>query len=175
MSNRKFIFDHLIRTIEAPDANGGGETPQEEAPDTDAQEGDGEEEGSGEDFDAKALLEKVRKTNQENRALRQRAKDAEAKAEGVDEKDQRITALEAEKLRLSVALQHGIPAKLAARLNGTTEEELLKDAQELMELFEGRKPPTQQPREKRGFEFGQTGQEGDETDLERIGARMFGN
>lgn len=93
------------------------------------------------------VRDKIRKINSENRNLRKRATDAEEKAKGLDEKDQKLTALEADNMRLRVAVKHGLPEALVKRLTGTTEEEILQDAEELMELFGSKKPPTQRPKE----------------------------
>lgn len=98
-------------------------------------------------FDPEKAREKIRKINSENRNLRKRATDAEEKAKGLDEKDQKLTALEADNMRLRVAVKHGLPEALVKRLTGTTEEEILQDAEELMELFGSKKPPTQRPKE----------------------------
>lgn len=99
-------------------------------------------------FDPDKAREKIRKINSENKNLRQRAAEAEKKAEGADENAKKLTALEADNMRLRVAVKHGLPESLVKRLTGTTEEEILQDAEELMELFGSKKPPTQQPKEK---------------------------
>lgn len=127
------VTDDAVATEEVVD-----ETVEEQAeePDTD------------EVFDAEKAREKIRKVNSENRNLRKRATDAEAKAQDVGEKDKRISAQEAEIMRLRVAVKHGLPESLVKRLTGTTEEEILQDAKELMDLFGSRKPPTDIPREK---------------------------
>lgn len=101
-----------------------------------------------EGFDPDKAREKIRKINSENRNLRKRAADAEAKAQGVDDKDKKITAQEAEITRLRVAVKHGLPEALVKRLTGTTEEEILQDAEELMELFGSKAPPSNRPKEK---------------------------
>lgn len=117
--------------------------PQEPVEPVEDPDTDPEDDG----FDPEKAREKIRKINSENRNLRKRAADAEAKAQGADDKDQKISAQEAEIMRLRVAVKHGLPEKLVHRLTGTTEEEILQDAEELMELFGGKKPPTQQPKE----------------------------
>lgn len=86
---------------------------------------------------ARALIDKLR---DENAALKKQ-KDAP----GNDpEKD----ALAVENLQLRVALELGIPAKLATRLRGATREELIEDAAELMDTVAPRReePKSQQPR-----------------------------
>lgn len=128
------------------------ETTENEDVETEAQVAEVEEsevEKTEEDaFDADKAREKIRKVNSENKNLRKRAADAEAKAKDADGKDERLTALEAENLRLRVGVKHGLPEALIKRLSGSTEEEILQDAEELMELFGKKAPPTSQPREK---------------------------
>ncbi|WP_323986210.1 hypothetical protein [Microbacterium plantarum] len=124
-------------------------------------------------FDAEKAREKIRKINSENRNLRKRATDAEEKAKGADENGKKVTALEAENLRLKIAVKHGLPESLVKRLTGTTEEEILQDAEELMELFGGKKPPTNQPREKLRGGGDPTGP--DSNDVEKIVDRVFNN
>lgn len=124
-------------------------------------------------FDAEKAREKIRKVNSEAAALRKRLQDAELKAQGADDKDKRITTQEAEILRLRVAVKHGLPESLVKRLTGTTEEEILQDAEELMELFGGKKPPTNQPREKLRGGGDPTGP--DSNDVEKIVDRVFNN
>lgn len=122
------------------------ETP-EETPAPEAEETPTEPE-AGDQFDADKAREKIRKVNSEAAALRKRLAEAEEKGKESDEKGKKLTALEAENLRLRIAVKHGLPESLVKRLSGTTEEEVLQDAEELMELFGGtKKPPTQQPRE----------------------------
>ena len=124
-------------------------------------------------FDPEKAREKIRKINSENRNLRKRAADAEAKAQGADEKDQKLTALEADNMRLRVAVKHGLPESLVKRLTGTTEEEILQDAEELMELFGSKKPPTQQPKEKLRSPGDPSGNA--EIDVEKVVQRVFEN
>lgn len=107
-----------------------------------------EQEAGESGFDPDKAREKIRKVNSENRNLRKRAADAEAKAREAGENGEKVTALEADVLRLRVALKHGLPEELAGRLQGGSEEELLEDAEKLMGLFAVRKPPSNQPREK---------------------------
>lgn len=117
-------------------------TPEVDAPEPDPTPDEPEA------FDAEKAREKIRKVNSEAASLRKRLADAEAQAKGSDDKDKTISTQEAEIIRLRVAVKHGLPEALVKRLSGSTEEEILKDAEELMELFGGpKKPPTQQPRE----------------------------
>lgn len=119
--------------VEAPEAE--NEETEVEKPEEDA-------------FDPEKAREKIRKVNSENKNLRKRASDAEAKAKESEGKGERLTALEAENLRLRVAVKHGLPESLIKRLSGGTEEEILQDAEELMELFGKKAPPTNQPKTK---------------------------
>ena len=123
-------------------------------------------------FDAEKAREKIRKVNSEAAALRKRLADAETKAQGVDEKDKTISTQEAEIMRLRVAVKHGLPEALVKRLTGTTEEEILQDAEELMDLFGGaKKPPTQQPREQLRSPGDPT--KSPEVDIDKIVERVF--
>lgn len=69
-----------------------------------------------------AALEEAQKTAEQ--------KAAEARAAAERERDEARIEL----LRYKVALAKGLPADLAARLRGSTEEELSKDADELLKL-----------------------------------------
>lgn len=132
-----------------------------------------EESNSADDdgFDPEKAREKIRKINSENRNLRKRAADAEAKSKGADENAKKVPALEAENMRLRVAVKHGLPESLVKRLTGTTEEEILQDAEELMELFGSKKPPTQQPKEKLRSPGDPSGDA--EIDVEKVVQRVF--
>ena len=163
----------------APGGGGGGSTTPETdalgATETDADDTDDEEAGEGEHVDTGKLLERLRKKNSENRALRQRTKDAEDKAKTADDAEQRAKALEAENLRYKVALDNGIPSTIAKRLVGSTEEELLADAQALMEALGPKAPPSRQPREKGQAQRFGTQAVDEETDLDKIASSMFRN
>lgn len=152
--------------VENPDTE--PEDPTQEV-ETDGEEPDDDKE----QFDAERAREKLRRINSENRNLRERAKKAEEAAKDGAEKGERLTALEAENLRLRVAVKHGLPENLAKRLSGGTEEEMLADAEELLELLGGKKPPTNQPRERlRGG--GDPTAPGDETaDLDKFAEAIF--
>lgn len=101
-------------------------------------------------FDPDKAREKIRKANSEAKALRDRAKAAEVERDAAKTAGDRVPALEAENMRLKVAVKLGgaLPADLIERLRGATEEEMLEDAETLLAHFEKRKPPTQQSREK---------------------------
>lgn len=156
-------------TETADDATDDEQDSQEETSDETA----GDEAGAGEEagFDPEKAREKIRKINSENKNLRKRATDAEEKAKGADEKDQKLTALEADNMRLRVAVKHGLPESLVKRLSGTTEEEILQDAEELMELFGSKKPPTQLPKEKLRSPGDPSGHA--DIDVEKVVRRVF--
>lgn len=106
-----------------------------------------------EPFDEERARAKIAKANSEARGLRERLKELEAKAAKLDEledakKDEvtklteKVAAAEAKvqeaelrSLRLEVAAEKGLTAKQAARLVGTTREELEADAGELLDTF----------------------------------------
>lgn len=122
-----------------------------EAPTTDPAEDPtepGDDPGAG--FDPDKAREKIRKLNSEASGLRKRTKEAEEKAKNAEGSGERVSALEAENMRLKVAvkLSGQLPEDLIDRLRGNTVEELLEDAEKLLGHFEQRKPPTNQPREK---------------------------
>lgn len=168
----------FLRYIETPGDGGGGggedveqpepgETPQEGA-DTEP----GDEPDEGETFDSARALDKIKKLNSEAANLRKRAKEAEEKASGADQSSQKVTALEADVLRLRVGLKHGLPEKVIDRLRGSTEEELLADAQALLESFSPARPPSNRPVERlRGG--GDPTAQPDESNLDKLGERMF--
>ncbi|WP_314325447.1 hypothetical protein [Paenarthrobacter ilicis] len=165
------------------EANGQGPADGDNAEDNAATDTDQNSDASNEDqgdddeeaFDAARAKEALRKKNNENRALRKRTADAEAKAKDADGKDNRITALEAENLRFRVGARHGLPEALIERLKGNTEEEILQDAEKLLELVSPTKrPPTNVSKERlRGG--GDPTQEQEETDVAKLGASMFRN
>ena len=154
--------------LEAPDV----ETEEVEAPEADTEPDETEDE---EGFDAEKAREKIRKINSEARKLRERTKAAEEKAKGSEEKDSRLTALEAENLRLRVGVKHGLPEALIKRLSGTSEEEILKDAEELMELFGSKKPPTNRPKESLRGGTDPTEASDELGDLDKFAAGIFRN
>lgn len=86
---------------------------------------------------ARKLIDKLR---EENAALK--------KQKEAPQEDPEMDSLRVENLQLRVALELGIPEKLATRLRGDTREELIEDAAELMDTVVPRReePKTQQPR-----------------------------
>lgn len=158
-------------------------TPVEEQPDEDSSQEQettdqvednepDESEDTDDGFDAEKAKAKIRKINSENKNLRKRATDAEAKAKDAGDKDAKLTALEAENLRLKIGVKHGLPESLVKRLSGTTEEELLQDAEELMELFSSKKPPTNRPKENLRGGTDPT-VESEEMDLDKLAGKIF--
>lgn len=123
-------------------------------------------------WDSARALEALRKKNAENRALRERAKKAEKDAKTLSEYKQLYEQEQAKNLRISVGAEYGLPIDLACRLNGATKEELMEDAQKLLEFFTPkakhtvRKPSPLDGKAAAGEETGIT-----EKDLEKI---MFG-
>lgn len=156
---------------EAPTApEGGGEAldpqeGQETSQETDEQEdGDESQEDESTPFDSARAMEKIRKLNSEARNLRERAQEAEQKAAGADELTKTNESQASEILRLRVALKHGLPEALVGRLNGSSEEELLADAEELMGLFVAKEPPSQKPKRKTAMRTPDSAEDGIDID-----------
>ena len=157
---------------EAPAApEGGGEAPdpqegQESSQETDEQEGgdDESQEDESTPFDSDRALRKIQKLNSENKNLRTRAQEAEEKASGSEELTKTNEQQASEILRLRVALKHGLPEALVGRLNGSSEEELLADAEELMGLFVAKEPPSQKPKRKTAMRTPDSAEDGVDID-----------
>lgn len=147
------------------------ETEQPDQPDS--QEEQPDDGGKDEGWDPERAKAKIRKVNSENKTLRERAAAAEKKAEGVDEKERQITDLGSENLRLRVGYELGLPIDMVDRLRGDTKEDLVADAEKLVELIAPTKrPSTRKPAEAlRGGT--QPDQEPDETDVRKLGERIF--
>ncbi len=165
-----------LRFIVEPDESSGG-SPAESVEDVaEPQEGADSTEDAGEQepesFDSGKTLDKIRKLNSEAANLRKRAKDAEEKLAGAGETSKQAESLAAENLRLKVGIKHSLPEGILDRLKGDTEEELLADAEALLKLFSPKAPPSNRPAEAlRGGTKPEA--EPDETDLDKIGERMF--
>ena len=147
----------------------------EDAPTTEEPQEGAEEQGDEaevDQFDSAKALDKIRKLNSEAAGLRKRAKEAEEKASTADEDAKKVPALVAENLRLRVGIKHGLPDAIVDRLKGETEEELLADAQSLLEVLSPSRPPSNRPTPNLRGGTDPT-QEPEETDLDRLGARMF--
>jgi hypothetical protein len=154
-------------------------TPEPEAPEEPTPEGEPteptepEKEPEPDAFDADRAREKIRKLNSESKNLRERAAKAEQQAKENADNGERLTALEAENLRLRIGVKHGLPESLVKRLSGSTEEELLQDAEELMELFKGKTVPSNQPKERLRGGGDPTGEPDPTADSDKFAADMF--
>lgn len=126
------------------------------------------------EFDADKARDKIRKLNSEAKNLRERAKKADEAEKNATDAAQENSTLKAENLRLKVAIKAQLPAEIAERLRGDTEDELLEDAEKLLTLVGGKRPPSDQPREQlRGG--GDPTAPVEETDPDKIAERMFRN
>lgn len=117
---------------------------------------------------------KISKINNEIRATKARLSQA-PKAEDVAAKDSRIGELESAALRYEVALDLGLPKEIASRLQGKDRDEMVADAEKLLELLApAKRPATRRPAEalRGGL---QPDAEPEETDPNKIAARMFRN
>lgn len=106
----------------------------------DVQQEDGEVKPFEGEYDPERARRTIDKLRAENKELR-KAKDAPV---ADPDKDR----LAVENLQLRIALELGIPEKLATRLRGSTREELIEDAADLMDTVVPRReaPMSQQPR-----------------------------
>ena len=122
------------------DQNQGSQEDSEgDVPGDDSEDEDGGDDSSGE-WDRERAMRKIRKSNQEAKSQRERAKAAEEKAKRAGDFEKRALDAEARLLRLEVGADVGLPVSLASRLQGSTKEELLADAEELMKLVAPSKP-----------------------------------
>ena len=141
-----------LRFVTCPDTGRRFAVPAGGAPDGQAEEpeGDGDDD---EPVDVPRAKAKIRKANQEAKALRERVKELEAverklqeledaEKSQLDKANERISAAErraedaeTRALRLQVAHEKGLTPAQAKRLSGSTQEELEADADELAELF----------------------------------------
>lgn len=151
-------------TEDAPEATAdetaADQTDAPEAEETDAQ------------WDPERAKRKIAKLNSEAANLRKRLNEA-PKAEDAAAKDKRITDLESATLRYEIALDLGLPKEIAARLQGADRDEMVADAEKLLELLApAKRPATRKPTEalRGGLE---PDSEPEETDLSKLGARMF--
>ena len=122
------------------DQNQGSQEDSEgDVPGDDSEDEDGGDDSAGE-WDRERAMRKIRKSNQEAKSQRERAKAAEEKAKRAGDFEKRALDAEARLLRLEVGADVGLPKSLASRLQGSTKEELLADAEELMRLVAPSKP-----------------------------------
>ena len=145
-------------------------TPEPDQPD--APEADEQDEPDWrKDFDPDKAADRIRKLQSEAKNLRERAKTAEKKVGDVDTLTKERDGLAADNLRLTIGYELGLPMALAKRLQGATREELIADADELVKIA-GARPVARKPVEAlRGG--GEPEREPEETDVRKIGARMF--
>lgn len=158
MSDEDTTTEDVVETTEDETA-----TDQTEAP---------EAEDKDEPWDPERAKRKIAKLNSEAANLRKRLNEA-PKAEDVGAKDKRISDLETASLRYEIALDLGLPKEIAARLQGSTRDEMVADAEQLLELLApAKRPTTRKPTEalRGGLE---PDREPEETDLSKLGARMF--
>lgn len=123
-------------------------------------------------WDPERAKRKIAKLNSEAANLRKRVNEA-PKADDVASKDSRIKELERSEMQFDVAFDLGLPKTIAKRLVGTTREEMIADAQALLEeLAPAKRPSTQRPTEalRGGLE---PDKDPEETDLKKLGERMF--
>lgn len=148
------------------------ETTEDTTPDESTESPEDATDDKDEAWDPERAKRKIGKVNSENKALRERATKAEKKAESVDDLQQQTQTLGSENLRLRVGYELGLPMSLALRLQGETREQMLEDAQQLVELVAPTKRPTQKPTEalRGGLE---PDRDPEETDLKKLGERMF--
>lgn len=124
-----------------------GQVPDDDDDDADTDDSDSS--------DVAKLLRKVRKSNAEAKKLRDRA-----------------TAAEHALAQVTAAIAAGLPADMAARLQGTTAEELKADAEKLKEIIGGRSYiPGAPPRD--AAAYGSDAGAENEPDLAKIGARIY--
>lgn len=153
-----------VTTEEAPEAT--AEQPTTDEPDAP------EAEDKDEQWDPERAKRKIAKLNSEAANLRKRLTEA-PKAEDAAAKDKRIGELETASLRYEVALDLGLPKEIASRLQGADRDEMVADAEKLLELLApAKRPTTRKPTEalRGGL---QPDQEPEETDLSKLGDRMF--
>lgn len=142
-------------------------TPTDETPDSP------EETGADEAWDPERAKRKIAKLNSEAANLRKRLTEA-PKAEDAAAKDKRIGELEAASLRYEIALDLGLPKEIAARLQGADRDEMVADAEKLLELLAPAKRPATTRKPTEALRGGLTPDtEPDETDLSKLGDRMF--
>lgn len=162
----RFITDNEGETGgQAPDGGSetmsGDESADESVTDSgeledDADDDDTDDDGSG--WDQDRAMRKIRKINAENRQLRERAKKAEDdKQKSTSDLTRENADLKARLVRTEVAAELGLPASLAGRLQGTTRDEVVADAEELLKALGPRAPRQQNPKNSFGEGHGKKG------------------
>ncbi len=122
-----------------------GDTENTDTEDTEEEADEDEDEAPAADLES--VLKSLRKKNRENQNLRKRVKDAEENAKDVDTLKTDNKRLTMENMRLTVAVNHGLPMELAKRLVGATVEEMEADAADMLKLFAKSVPASSRPRE----------------------------
>lgn len=164
-------------TAEVDEAQASTDTQETSDTEHDGEQAQEADDADGSDwrknFDPDKAAARIAKIQSENKNLRERAKSAEQKASETEQTvKEKVPALESEVLRLSVALDLGLPKELAERLKGSNREELLADAESLLRLVSTPRPTPRKPIEAlRGG--GEPEAEPADTDLRKIGERMF--
>jgi hypothetical protein len=123
-------------------------------------------------WDPKRAKEKIRKLNQEIQSTKTKLAEA-PKPDDVRAKDAQISELQAATLRYEVALDLGLPKQVASRLQGQTRDEMVADAEQLLELLSPTKAPASQRPAEHLRGGGQPEREPEETDLSKLGSRIF--
>lgn len=129
----RFDIAH-IRFIDGEDGagqTGDGQDDESDEQDSDDAADDGQDSGGGDEdgFDGEFDAKRARTLISRLRTERNKARD-EVKAVKADPE---APKLQGENLRLRVALRVGLDEDLADRLRGSTEDELLEDAQKLVD------------------------------------------
>lgn len=150
------------------------EAPEAEEQPTETETDAPEAEDKDDQWDPERAKRKIAKLNSEAANLRKRLNEA-PKAEDAAAKDKRIADLESSALRYEVALDLGLPKEIASRLQGKDRDEMVADAEKLLELLApAKRPATRKPLEalRGGLE---PDKEPEETDTRKIAERMFRN
>jgi len=127
-----------VRFIDGEEGDGpatGGDDADGQDSDAENQDADGEQDsgdGDNDGFDGEFDAKRARTLIDRLRSERDKARTAAAKAA---KSAPDAAALQKENLRLKVGLQTGLDADLVDRLRGDTEEELLADAEKLLDRF----------------------------------------
>ena len=166
-----FIFKHPLLMFATEGDEGGDEQVETEGTEQESEVESSQEGEESDSFDADRAREKIRKLNSENKNLRDAKKAAEERAASVPDKDKRITDLESENLRIRVGARLGLPESLIDRLRGSTEEEVLKDAETLLDLVSTKRPTTGKPAERLRGGTEPAG-EPEETDPRKLAAQV---
>lgn len=128
-------------TPEAPEAQ--QESEQKPAAQQEPPSDNSPEEEVDEAWDPKRAKAKIRRINSENQQLRDRLTQTEQeKTTSVEDLQRKLSDLGASNLRLQVGYELGLPMNLAVRLQGSTRDELVTDAEALLEVVAPTTKPT---------------------------------